>query len=43
MINKNYLESGMEISSNNTFTKIIDFNNKGKNAFMSFLPEECYI
>ncbi len=40
-INKNYLTPGHNISENNSFYKIIDYNKKGSDIFNGVLPEEC--
>jgi len=41
-LNRNYLEPGYELSKDNLFHKVVDFNREGGEAFMNYLPKDCY-
>ena len=38
---KNKINPEFKISKENSFEKIIDYNNKGIDAFMNYIPKEC--
>jgi len=41
-INKNYLEKEYQVTSNNSWTKIMDLNEKGKDAYAGLFEENCF-